>query len=463
MFKIGLNRQIEQALDIYANAQTSAILEDYENKSISSSESSETYYFNKDNSCTVTHGRRHRFLRVSVVIVLVSLFLTVAVSALVRLGLLDKLRRVEPDNVNYELWQEDKGSNESATLPDITLDIPDGFALKKEWGNPFGKHYFYINENTGHTIGFDYSLVDHSGEVGFTLVDEVIHTTINGLDADLYPHNDRSSQCNIIWIDEEMNVCIIISTTLSEEELIELAESVYIASTDKLHSIGNDYLFADSAMYSSIAKEKDDDIYNAVVKEGFYCSPAKKGESVYSLCDGIVVSSGYDYHDGNYVNIIDNTRCTWHYKHLDKIYVSEGDFAENGLAIGTVGISGFVTDVRREITISMSNEPIDSSLLNLEYIAEILKNAGSIRMKVLQGSEVYSLCDGIVAEINEWDGAYGRCLTIVDEDGYSLRYEHLNDFLLSEGDIVKFGDAIGHAGNTGLAEDINWTIKSSFP
>jgi len=63
-------------------------------------------------------------------------------------------------------------------------------------------------------------------------------------------------------------------------------------------------------------------------------------------------------------------------------------------------------------------------------------------------SAVYATADGKV-NIAGWEGAYGRMVEIVHDNGVATRYAHLNSITVAVGDRVKRGDMVGRLGNTG--------------
>jgi murein DD-endopeptidase MepM/ murein hydrolase activator NlpD len=63
-------------------------------------------------------------------------------------------------------------------------------------------------------------------------------------------------------------------------------------------------------------------------------------------------------------------------------------------------------------------------------------------------SSVYATADGRV-NIAGWEGAYGRLVEIVHDNGVATRYAHLSSITVAVGDKVKRGDVVGRLGNTG--------------
>lgn len=64
------------------------------------------------------------------------------------------------------------------------------------------------------------------------------------------------------------------------------------------------------------------------------------------------------------------------------------------------------------------------------------------------GTPILSIANGVVTSVG-YDGAYGNKTVITLEDGTELWYCHQTNFLVSEGDTVGAGDAIGTVGSTG--------------
>ncbi len=65
-----------------------------------------------------------------------------------------------------------------------------------------------------------------------------------------------------------------------------------------------------------------------------------------------------------------------------------------------------------------------------------------------QGSEVRAPADGVVTTVSRWSG-YGKMLQLAHGYGYSTRYGHLSEILVSPGQRVRRGDVVGRVGSTG--------------
>lgn len=94
----------------------------------------------------------------------------------------------------------------------------------------------------------------------------------------------------------------------------------------------------------------------------------------------------------------------------------------------------------------------------LQYPVDGVINAGygdgrghkGIDFAAEKGTEVYAAADGTVSETGSgWNGGYGSSVTIDHRIDMETVYAHLQDVTVKEGDEVKKGDLIGHAGSTG--------------
>jgi murein DD-endopeptidase MepM/ murein hydrolase activator NlpD len=66
------------------------------------------------------------------------------------------------------------------------------------------------------------------------------------------------------------------------------------------------------------------------------------------------------------------------------------------------------------------------------------------------GDPVVATGDGKVTFAG-WEGGYGRCIIIAHAFGYMTRYGHMERLLVSSGQLVKQGQAIGLVGNSGVS------------
>jgi len=77
----------------------------------------------------------------------------------------------------------------------------------------------------------------------------------------------------------------------------------------------------------------------------------------------------------------------------------------------------------------------------------IAMHAG-VDFKSSVNSPVYATADGKVNAAG-WEGAYGRMVEIIHDNGVATRYAHLSSITVAVGDKVRRGDMVGRLGNTG--------------
>ncbi len=71
------------------------------------------------------------------------------------------------------------------------------------------------------------------------------------------------------------------------------------------------------------------------------------------------------------------------------------------------------------------------------------------------GTPVYTIMEGRVAEVRNWDGQSsgpGNAVLVHHDDGKSTSYLHLSSISVEEGDNLEIGDRVGSSGETGA----NW-------
>ncbi len=64
------------------------------------------------------------------------------------------------------------------------------------------------------------------------------------------------------------------------------------------------------------------------------------------------------------------------------------------------------------------------------------------------GAEIHATAAGKVVHAG-WMGGYGNMVEVDHGNGIATRYGHMSELLVSEGDSVKIGDALGRVGSTG--------------
>ena len=98
--------------------------------------------------------------------------------------------------------------------------------------------------------------------------------------------------------------------------------------------------------------------------------------------------------------------------------------------------------------------PLDTLVVSSNFGSR--KNAETKRWEYHPGLDfyadwrdtVYATGNGII-EKSHYSSGYGRTVVIGHASGYKSRYAHLTRYFVKPGDLVKRGDPIGTAGNTG--------------
>lgn len=66
------------------------------------------------------------------------------------------------------------------------------------------------------------------------------------------------------------------------------------------------------------------------------------------------------------------------------------------------------------------------------------------------GTPIYAAASGTVISANTgWNGGYGNCIVIQNDDGKETWYAHQAELAAAEGDVVEAGQLIGYVGSTG--------------
>lgn len=68
------------------------------------------------------------------------------------------------------------------------------------------------------------------------------------------------------------------------------------------------------------------------------------------------------------------------------------------------------------------------------------------------GTPIYAAASGVVIDASsggEWNGGYGNCIMIQNDDGNITVYAHQSEIAAAPGDVIKQGQLIGYVGSTG--------------
>lgn len=262
--------------------------------------------------------------------------------------------------------------------------------------------------------------------------------------------NEQSSQ---IDSDSSYSLTDSISAVSKEDKLNELPANGFDNTNLKSIEMAQSFSVSEKNLDS-----KSKDILCHIMEDGFYYTPAKQGEDIYSLCEGTVIFSGDVYPDGKNIIIEDDNGNIWRFKHLKEYYYNEMDKVSIGDLIGKAGCTGNTDCSCILVTVSTCEEATSFYKLNKEKIIEILKNDGSCRIKIQSGEEIKALCAGTVI-YSKWESGYGKCLIIEDNNGCLWKYQHLADYIVSVGDYVECDEPVAHAGKSGFAENVYLSVE----
>lgn len=76
------------------------------------------------------------------------------------------------------------------------------------------------------------------------------------------------------------------------------------------------------------------------------------------------------------------------------------------------------------------------------------------------GTTVYASHDGVVTDA-AYDNYYGNYV-VIEKDGYTTKYAHMDSFQVNMGQKVKKGDVIGKSGNSGKCKESHLHIECLY-
>lgn len=167
--------------------------------------------------------------KVAVVLLIVSVSLggVMAVSPTVRAAVIRWVTEWYETHIVYFFSGE---ANSEELLKYEIANIPETFVETDRIENTSSVSIFY-EDNCGGVICFDYVYM-HQGGATLVITDDqdVIAVSINGLPGQLVlpTEKDATTTAALIWIDNETNIQFVIETTLNEDAIISMAESVRV-------------------------------------------------------------------------------------------------------------------------------------------------------------------------------------------------------------------------------------------
>ncbi len=156
----------------------------------------------------------------------VGLGVTAAVSPSVRAGLMSWLRKTDDWGVSYDFLA--KPMDQVPPRYEIGA-LPEGYAEAESYVDPKIITKFYRNES-GLEIYFEYMYMEQGISLGIlTEGAEFSDIEVNGCEGHFYYYPDGSSSNTIVWMDEEAGLLFTLDMRADKDQLLRLAESVYLA------------------------------------------------------------------------------------------------------------------------------------------------------------------------------------------------------------------------------------------
>ena len=137
--------------------------------------------------------------------------------------------RSERDNSIVYGFTEDS----CAALPEYALSwLPDGFTEHDRVVNNRMSSTLYTNE-AGNTIVFDYTLQSEGMEVIYLFGSDAPYEQIElgGITYDFYGAAGSSQTNNLIWLDEELGIVFMLDSSLPQDVMLHIAESMYLVNS----------------------------------------------------------------------------------------------------------------------------------------------------------------------------------------------------------------------------------------
>ena len=190
-------------------------------------------FLNKMDALIALDKRRQRVRLIArraamiVLTILVTLGAWLAVDTEARAGFVQWIKEVSRNYTIYHFFSNQPGDK----LPQYALGwLPEGFTLAETDTNETGHIEIYTNKSTGYEVFFMY----HSAQSGFVpmivydygneTLQETVH--VHDVKADYYPADENSSENTLVWIDEKQDIWFELSSGLSKEAILRMAESI---------------------------------------------------------------------------------------------------------------------------------------------------------------------------------------------------------------------------------------------
>lgn len=180
-------------------------------------------------------ARRITFLRrtaAAVLALIAALSAWMAADGSARAAVVKWFRLEEENRVLYQ-FRESAALTE---LPEAALTwLPEGFELKEEINTQVRATRYFVNQETGEMILFDYALVMESGKILLWSENRPVpeKVTVWGKPAEFYNADDYSSQNNLIWFAFDDQVVLVVNSNLEKSVILHIAESIVLSEPTK--------------------------------------------------------------------------------------------------------------------------------------------------------------------------------------------------------------------------------------
>lgn len=151
-----------------------------------------------------------------------------AVDTEARAATLRWMREIYGNSIIFHFFGDE---NKEADLSYEPTWLPDGCTKYKERGDDTGKRIAYRNADN-EPFYFSCNLMNEG--LGITIIfdDEFIvePADVNGMEGEFYISNDPEESGELSWVDEENDIIFSVSGRLTQEEMLQMAESVCLVT-----------------------------------------------------------------------------------------------------------------------------------------------------------------------------------------------------------------------------------------
>lgn len=177
----------------------------------------------------------HTICRYAAAIILLILFtagVVLAVDTEARANFFEWVKKIYENSIVYEFF----GGTQDEGLPNYELGwVPEGYEAVDVYRDETTYSAIYMKVDDPEAVFvFDYSQ-KQEGDIYEVLYDEeeyeIKKVDINGLVGELYLSLIKTETNDLIWVDEDKGVVLAISGYINEEDMLHMAEEVFLCKT----------------------------------------------------------------------------------------------------------------------------------------------------------------------------------------------------------------------------------------